>query len=297
MATAEWLSKRMGNTSREKSDVTENQGRTWGSSWGNSNTVGQSQNETASGATMGNNFGGGNNSGGTDGGSWGSSSATSYVNVPFRTPQELFGEPQGCMWVIFAGQSAPAAVYARGYYEHECAALARPNPYVHPVPLLPSPAPRGSSGTSGRNPFSMDASNQSPWGGGGWDDGKTSRHFPEYNEMRRKKAGNAPDPEWGSGGNEWGSPSPAPKPKRTENPAVRHPAYAREPEKPPENPAARHPAYPREPEKPSGVGKYASLHPGYTPDPPKKPPTSPTIDPQGNPFGEDDDASEYDDDT
>jgi type IV secretion system protein VirD4 len=119
VTTAEWLSKRMGETTRMQTSVSDNYGFNKGSNAGRSSNPG----------------GGGSSQGESDGESWSKNSSTSPIRVPFMSPDELYGMKTGNMVMISAGLSNAAPIFARAYYKMEkLKARARINPYVEPVP-------------------------------------------------------------------------------------------------------------------------------------------------------------------
>ncbi|OYV38960.1 MAG: hypothetical protein B7Z80_08615 [Rhodospirillales bacterium 20-64-7] len=130
--TAEWLSKRLGETTRLLQTMNESENHSGGSNSGKSFNPGGEGGST--GASKG----------------WGLTRSvnTSPVKVPLTLPHELYGLRDGEMRVFLAGVKDGLTVEAVPYFEIENRdQRARRNPYVHDVPrrqTLPPDARRGS---------------------------------------------------------------------------------------------------------------------------------------------------------
>ena len=128
--TAEWLSKRLGETTRLLQTLNEQDSQSGGTNSGRST----------------NDSGGGSASGGLNAG-WSLSRSinTSPVKVPLTLPHELYGLKAGEMRAFLTGVKDGLTLTAPPYFEIRSRDLrARDNPYVHPVPRrpsLPSPSP------------------------------------------------------------------------------------------------------------------------------------------------------------
>lgn len=114
--SAEWFSKRSGETARLKVNVTE----TYGSNSGNTLNTGLSPTGETSG------------SGVSGGSSYGWNASHSMEKVPFVTPYELYSMQPGEMRIIRAGMGDTLHAHALPYYQmrNTVAPLAAPNPYA-----------------------------------------------------------------------------------------------------------------------------------------------------------------------
>jgi type IV secretory pathway TraG/TraD family ATPase VirD4 len=132
--TAEWLSKRLGETTRMLKTMNESENQSGGQNNGRSySPTGESQ---SGGASKG----------------WGfpaRSVNTSPVKVPLTLPHELYGLRDGEMRVFLSGVKDGLTLEAVPYFQIEKLDLrARRNPYVHAVPRrrdLPPPSERRGS--------------------------------------------------------------------------------------------------------------------------------------------------------
>jgi type IV secretion system protein VirD4 len=121
--TAEWLSKRMGQTTRMMRTVNTSYGQNAGNNRGTTNNP---------------NGGGGSSQGNSDGWSQSKNMNETPIKVPFMPPELLYGMKTGYMVVISAGLSNAAPSFAHAYYKITTRdQRARPNPYVHDVPRDP----------------------------------------------------------------------------------------------------------------------------------------------------------------
>jgi hypothetical protein len=121
--TAEWLSKRMGQTTRMMRTVNTSYGYNAGSNRGTTNNP---------------NGGAGSSQGDSDGWNWSKNMNETPIKVPFMPPELLYGMKTGYMVVISAGLSNAAPSFAHAYYKITTRdQRARPNPYVHNVPRDP----------------------------------------------------------------------------------------------------------------------------------------------------------------
>lgn len=246
--TAEWFSKRSGETARLKINVTE----TYSSNSGNSQNTGLSPTGETSGLGV------------SGGSSYGWNAAHSMEKVPFVTPYELYSMQPGEMRIIRAGMGDTLHAHALPYYQmrNTVAPLAAPNPYAPDanIPRVPrrmpdyeafqrqmlgafQPVRESGGGAFGfTDPFASEPVDSGIWESGSvndqaWDAGWVKTDI--FDEM-------------------FGRPPPPPPPPGQSRPQAqdnirsgvqaRHPGYTPDPAKTLPNPAAR--------------------HPGYTPDPP-----------------------------
>jgi type IV secretion system protein VirD4 len=135
MTTADWLSKRLGETTRMLQTMNQAENQSGG------------QNSGKSTSPTGESLSGGASSG------WGFSRSfnTSPVKVPLSLPHELFGLRNGEMRAFLAGVKDGLTLEAVPYFDIENRDLrARRNPYVHDVPRRRDlPPPVGDARGSG----------------------------------------------------------------------------------------------------------------------------------------------------
>jgi len=165
MTTAEWLSKRLGETTRMLETMNESENESGGQN--NGKSVSPTGESLSGGASKG----------------WGRSRSfnKSPVKVSLTLPHELFGLQNGEMRVFLSGVKDGLTLEAVPYYKIEKLDLrARDNPYVHHVPrrqaLPPSSERRGSvppvdDGATNENVFdqlfgsrSQRKPSPAPWG-------------------------------------------------------------------------------------------------------------------------------------
>ena len=142
--TAEWLSKRLGETTRMLQTMNESENHSSGQNSGKSvNPGGEGQ---SSGASRGSGFT--------------RSINTSPVKVPLTLPHELYGLKDGEMRIFLAGVKNGLTVEAVPYFEIEKLDLrARKNPYVHNVPRRQALPPRHEADPAGFDPSKWNTGN------------------------------------------------------------------------------------------------------------------------------------------
>jgi type IV secretory pathway TraG/TraD family ATPase VirD4 len=191
--TAEWLSKRTGQTTRMMTTTSYNRANNRG------NNTGQSWNNGQSGGTAGGSLGD------SYGWSESSNSNTTPTKVPMMLPQEFYGMPRGVMMVSVEGSPYPIFADAPGYFEIRATdSRARLNPYIpsHNVPLDPYRQQRRMGGMPTWD-WGQPQQPQHPPAVGGWG-GSTDRG----NTGRGGGFSPSPAPSDGWQGSPW-SPRPA----------------------------------------------------------------------------------------
>ena len=239
--TAEWFSKRCGETSKRKITVTEN----WSQNSGNS----LSQGQTATGETSG--------SGVSGGWSFSRTANHSYEKEPFVTPYDLYGMKPGEMRIIRAGMANTFHAHALPYYQMRgLMEETRPplNPYAPGVniPRVARPARRYDdffNQMRGRSPVFPESV---PAGfNAGTDDrdsGDRRRGQSSERNLFDEIFGGAAAASTRESARPGDAPSPPEDPLRTSAPRQK----------------------PFRPQTPDNVSRdVQARHPGFTPDPPK----------------------------
>jgi type IV secretion system protein VirD4 len=199
--TAEWLSKRTGQTTRMMTTTSYNRANNRG------NNTGQSWNNGQTGGTAGGSLGD------SYGWSESSNSNTTPTKVPMMLPQEFYGMPRGVMMVSVEGSPYPIFADAPGYFEIRATdSRARLNPYIpsHNVPL----DPRRQQRRMGDMPtwdWGQPQQPQEPPAVGGW--GGTGDAPDMFDQMfGGKRPAPSPDPFGGGQASPWWSRPALPSP-------------------------------------------------------------------------------------
>lgn len=209
--TAEWLSKRMGQTTVMMTATSTNLSRNRGTNRGRTDNPG----------------GGGTSEGQSDGESWSKTSNATPIKVPFLSPDKLYGMRPGYMVVISAGLSNAAPSFAHAYYKITTRLnRARANPYVHDVPRNPNARRRGM----GEPTWEWGQPPQQP-SGAGWG-GAGQNVWANVRPSGNGGSGGGSSPSPAPSGSGWQSRPEARPPMReaiTGRAQARHPGYAPEP--------------------------------------------------------------------